>query len=583
MAKEDNGGLLSRVVRFVRNPTTNWADLDQPDSGRESAFSKQALKEMIERKRRNDFVRKREFDMLRKMRKREVVSGTALAARPSFFQSSMPSTPDDRAMTIKKIDEIEAQMSMQWWKTKNGGESSSSMGSQFSPSSVDSSGLGDLPSITPTERAASYARTDPAPLETPGRSRGMVAASLGTAPDGAGGRMPVPGGGLVNFEAINGRFSSSADAIEVGEFAHDPELEEAAIRFANGDDEGAEAGLLEALGDQGTRSLHLDTWLALFDLYRATAQHERYERAAIDFAKKFGRSAPHWFSIPDQVRQLPQTDDAVVGVLPAHWSSPSSLGVQTLAVLNAALARAESPWRLDWSRLTLIEPGAIAPLHKLFQEWGSRAVQLRFVGAGQLEELLEKATPAGDKSIDPVWWRMRMEVLRIMGRAEDFELVALNYCVTYEVSPPSWERARCEFKPLAEDGGYMPGYTVTGNVSSSSALTSLPDDVTDFRSTTTDSQLVSSTRVELSGSILGDATGWVELLDSKLSSADTIIISCALLARVDFSAAGTMLNWVTARQAEGRQVQLVDAHRLVAAFFNVIGISESARVLTRAD
>ena len=65
MAKDENGGLLSRVVKFVRNPTTNWSDLDQQETDRESSYSKQMLKEMIERKRRNDFVRKREFDLLR--------------------------------------------------------------------------------------------------------------------------------------------------------------------------------------------------------------------------------------------------------------------------------------------------------------------------------------------------------------------------------------------------------------------------------------------------------------------------------------------------------------------------------------
>ena len=121
MATKDEGsGLLSKVVKFVKNPTTNWADLDQQESDRESSYSKQMLKEMIERKRRNDFVRKREFDMLRKMRRSEVMAGQDPAARPSFFQSSMPSKPDDRATTLKKIDEIEAQMSMQWWKTKHG-------------------------------------------------------------------------------------------------------------------------------------------------------------------------------------------------------------------------------------------------------------------------------------------------------------------------------------------------------------------------------------------------------------------------------------------------------------------------------
>jgi hypothetical protein len=36
------------------------------------------------------------------------------------------------------------------------------------------------------------------------------------------------------------------------------------------------------------------------------------------------------------------------------------------------------------------------------------------------------------------------------------------------------------------------------------------------------------------------------------------------------------------RQAEGCQVQFRDVHRLVAAFFNVIGVHEHARVVLKA-
>ena len=61
---KDNGGLLSKVVRFVRHPTVNWSELDHQDTVREDEQSRQRLKEMIERKKRNDFVRGREFDML---------------------------------------------------------------------------------------------------------------------------------------------------------------------------------------------------------------------------------------------------------------------------------------------------------------------------------------------------------------------------------------------------------------------------------------------------------------------------------------------------------------------------------------
>ncbi|HEX6723346.1 MAG TPA: hypothetical protein VF107_17395, partial [Burkholderiaceae bacterium] len=69
-----------KVVRFVANPATDWADLNsRQDDGGELDLEKSELKAMIERKRRNDFVRKREFDMLRKMR-REGLSPEQLAA-----------------------------------------------------------------------------------------------------------------------------------------------------------------------------------------------------------------------------------------------------------------------------------------------------------------------------------------------------------------------------------------------------------------------------------------------------------------------------------------------------------------------
>ena len=115
MSKEDTpsgGGLLSKVVRFVRNPTVNWTELDSIQEDKESQYSKQMLKEMIERKRRNDFVRRREFDQLRKLRQRDSLTGQRVedpAARPSFFQSSLTS-PGERAVTIKKIEQAIADL-----------------------------------------------------------------------------------------------------------------------------------------------------------------------------------------------------------------------------------------------------------------------------------------------------------------------------------------------------------------------------------------------------------------------------------------------------------------------------------------
>jgi ABC-type transporter Mla MlaB component len=87
--------------------------------------------------------------------------------------------------------------------------------------------------------------------------------------------------------------------------------------------------------------------------------------------------------------------------------------------------------------------------------------------------------------------------------------------------------------------------------------------------------------LELRGEILGDASQLLTQLDALTDGTGPIVVSCAALLRVDFAAAGNILNWVAVRQAQGRQVQFRDAHRLVAAFFNVIGINEHARVLSR--
>ena len=60
-------------------------------------------------------------------------------------------------------------------------------------------------------------------------------------------------------------------------------------------------------------------------------------------------------------------------------------------------------------------------------------------------------------------------------------------------------------------------------------------------------------------------------------------VSCAKLIRVDFIAAGDLLNWVLAKKTENRAVHFVDAHRLVALFFGAMGINEHARVQVRKN
>ncbi|AOG24195.1 STAS domain-containing protein [Acidovorax sp. RAC01] len=584
MSKEETTpGLLSKVVRFVRNPTVNWTELDSLTDDRESQYSKQMLKEMIERKRRNDFVRRREFDQLRKLRKREALQGQRTedpTARPSFFQSSMAS-PDERAVTLKKINEIEAQMSQQWWKSKQAADGGTVQGdiSALSPSAEGAD---------PEAAAArAFAPTAPASLPAPLQSKPAVQTLF---PDDS---MPMAqfGGTDARMHGDGAHGDSASHAAppptdhtvpmmlsEPEEFVHEPDLEEAAIRFANGDHAGAESGLLDVLAQhqQDPPDDQLDIWMTLFDLYRATGQHERFESLAIDFAAQYSRSAPLWFSIPALLGLAEvapaATEAAAVAVRrDFSWNAPGTLAVSSVAALQASLARSASPWTLSWSRLVSIDEAAVPLLADQFTRWAEREGQFVFSGVEKLHGLLESKAQSGDRSTSPEWWRLRMAALRLMGKPDDFELVALDYCVTYEVSPPSWVSPRC-------------GYSDNEGVISGSAPLAVESDF--GPSETFDSiigTLDNTPVAELSGHIEGDAAPLLQPFEAFIRPGVPLTISCDKLIRVDFAAAGSVLNWAAAQQGGGHVIQFQNLQRLVAVFFNVIGVNEHARVLPRKN
>ena len=618
MTKEDPSGLLSKVVRFVTSPTTNWGDLNQPEEDRDSQYNKQALKEMIERKRRNDFVRRREFDQLRKLRKREALNPPVDPARPSFFQSSLASRIEDRAGTLKKIDEIEAQMSMQWWRAKQGQPPPGTPAvspNAFAPTrplGMDSAAAPLAAQAAPAAAAAAAGKppvlpSDAMPLSMPSstvspsmlRNLTTQPGSLmpSTVPAGTRWDATQPATHFPAFAPTAVQPQSSSSPIDFGAtqtfvpdsqvFVHLPELEEAAIRYANGDVEAAESAVLELLR-QPSLIRREPLWMALFDLYRSTGQQDRFDSAAIDFAGIFGKSGPVWGQWSEEPGQRLHSFDVADQGPGYQWIAPPVLTSDVVRALKVALERAASPWLLDWSRLSHIEPSAVEPLADLVADWASSRVRLRWQGLAALDDLLRTQTPSGHADTPQSWWRLRMESLRLLGRAEEFELVALDYCVTYELSPPSWQAPYCECLVLSGDGSAVLVQPPSPDVMPAQASRYQ----TEFASTAlvgemsqmdTSMGVSSPISVALSGEVTTDIEGTLPVPLPGYQIPRVLVVDCARLVRIDFLAAGSVLNWAAARQAEGTQVQFLHLNRLVAVFFNVIGINEHARVIPRQD
>ncbi len=582
MSKE-SGSFLRKVARFVTNPTTDWSDLDaRPSDADESDYAKTEIKAMIERKRRNDFVRKRELDMLRKIRREGLSPDAALALGgiSNLDPESRPQSGTRSDITVKaKIDEIELQM----------------VGISARPVQLPPSQVAALPTVP------DLPVTTPDQLSPPTLPFVEHAATV----------IDEPRADLPSFAAlppampVSGAALTGGVDVQVVEMAHDPELDEAVIAFANADFDQCEQCLLNLVHPGSARHEHQETWLVLFDFYRALDLPHKFEHLAVSYAQHFGVSAPQWYSLPKRVASLiesesaggpadvgtqqaasnpsaveeaPNADGEDAGPLTEGrewetpqpgWIAPDLLDPEALAQLRVALLQLPRPWRIDWQGVTQVTPEAAHQLSQLLQQWAREPMELIWVGAPQLISLLEELTPTGSRDADPAHWMLRMDLLRMLNRPVVFDEVAIDYCVTYELSPPSWEPTRC---------------TVREQRDAVSLPTAPMSHVSDITTSFVESQLheeiayVQVAALHLSGQLVGDIGATLQRLDDQLGASISLEVDCSHLLRVDFIAAGDLLNWVLSRRAEQRQVCFLNPHRLVALFFGAMGINEHATV-----
>ena len=360
--------------------------------------------------------------------------------------------------------------------------------------------------------------------------------------------------------------------MEVSEAVHDRELDEAVIAFANADFVHAERALVMLVAPKGSRAGHEETWLALVDLFRATGQQQRFDELTQAFGPRFQKSSPQWYSLPSLVAEATLTDvSRTRDSSDVGWICPAQLDGEAVAGLISQTLQLPQPWVLDWSALQRIDPDAVNQLHRLFQQWADQVLEMRWLSCDRLFEVLQDSAPVGVRDADPGFWLARLDGLRLINRPDQFDEIAIDYCVTYEVSPPSWAATRCTTR------------AVGSSLHTRSAPLSVVGDAVTTMQGGTDHPHVPITTLDLSGQLSGDMAPVLAALDAKLGGASVVRISCALLIRVDFIAAGDLLNWVIARKAEGRHISFIDVHRLVALMFGAMGISEHAPVHLRQD
>jgi ABC-type transporter Mla MlaB component len=645
--KQQPTGLLSKVARYFGTPASEEAEAGESVQSRTGELEKHALQSLIERKRQDDLVRRREFNHLRKLRTHSWgssaagLSGMSNVERTSTFQHSSGFSVEDRASTIKKIDDIEATMVEGWSKNKIAAKKPlTQRPAAPAPTQLTPRANGPAPGIRPpklTERAlpsqqpamvdmdldftamlsatplATLANpTPPAskgapaavpPATTPAAAqpaaKAAPAAKSASAPAATASRAPATPARAPAAPAQSAPTTPTAAPIVAAAPKTSPPpprnltptpalveavllaepvengLQAAAMLFAEGDSAAAEAVLLALIQGSDIGPGEADVLAsALFDLYRATGQQDGFDVVAMDYAGRFGRSPAEWFSLPEMLGKsaaaaaaAPPPRPLMMQAQDGVWTCPALLDEAALAKLKTRFPGNAAEWHIDWAQLSTIDAQAAQALADVFKFWTTHPVKLHWSGMDALLRVLESQTPADDNSTNPLWWMIRLDAMCILGEQDPFESLALDYCVVYEVSPPSWKDLPCEYVQELSPSVFMTNPDDPNSI--------LPHEGMDAPAL--------YAKCELSGELLGDRADVLDRLQAAADSSDHVIVSCARLIRIDFTATGNLLNWVSTCQAKGCQVEFDQVPRLVSVFFKMLGLDGHAKVSVRAN
>jgi anti-anti-sigma regulatory factor len=290
----------------------------------------------------------------------------------------------------------------------------------------------------------------------------------------------------------------------------------------------------------------------LFELVNQRGDGASFEQLTMQYSLRFENSCPTWMdysSAHGTPAPVPEPSGPVVA-LPAVIDAQI---VRTLEQLKA-LAAQHAALTLDVSAAKSIDLVGAELLLRVVNAFKRSNHELTVLGAEQLLPPLHGCVESGRRDASDAAWMLLLEVLRLLGRQADFEESGIQYCITYEVSPPSWEPAPLSLKTRQASAkpAAAPSEPVIGPL--------------DWR-----------------GVIEGEGEPFFGRLLIEARSSKHLFVDCLLLRRMAFSTATTLLGVLMKLQASGVRVDFRSVNPLVAALFHLLGITAVAGVQVRRN
>lgn len=340
-----------------------------------------------------------------------------------------------------------------------------------------------------------------------------------------------PSKGLTTF----GSAIPDNHGIVVEEVGGAPEtaLDEAAMLYASNQVDNAEQTLKTLLAGNEPRAWHM-----LFDLYRVTGREREFEQLAEEYAVKFETSPPNLGNKQQNGLPAPAKASKTLGV---DAKLDAAAGGRLKDELSAA-AKGEI-LLLDLSRISALEPAGAAHLAEGLASAKKSQATFQVSGVTQLVETL-KGKLNSDRGTS-AWWLLLLAMYQLLGKQSEFEDMAVDYAVHFEVSPPSWESIKAAQEVSAP---------------------------------TAPAQSASMDTFKLKGVISEATQNQIAALLQFAQSKQEVAVDCSEVTRVDYAYIGSLISHLMQMLGSGKSIILQGQNSLINELFRAMGIDQLARL-----
>lgn len=327
-------------------------------------------------------------------------------------------------------------------------------------------------------------------------------------------------------------------------------VEESAVLYASDYAEQAGALLLEHITNFPD-IMEMKPWMMLFEIWQIRGEKNQFDELALEFVVKFERSAPIW------------SDAKVVGAKAATRAAPSAVegyiaftGILTgdkdsffQSMLQAA--QKGGGLRMDFARLEGVNASGCQRFLEVLHELKKNSKKITLVGAPRLADILKGAIDQGGED-QQTHWQLLFHLYQCQDMQAEFEDLAVEYAVTFEVSPPSWDPVSpCKAAATEHESLHQPAVVRDEDA------------------------------FYLSGVITSASGHQFEELARFAASRSECLLDMTDVPRVDFASIGHFVNALAGLSGSGKKVLIRNANEMIRALFGIMGVDQFATVLRR--